>query len=137
MEQVVIDSSVLAKVFFEEKYTENALKLKDAYINESLDVTAPSLIFYELMNIMLSKKAQPSEMEAITESAYDYGFEIKEADELLAAITIDTATTYGLTAYDAAYVALARINSSILYTADQKLLDKVNDKKIARHIKEF
>jgi predicted nucleic acid-binding protein len=40
---------------------------------------------------------------------------------------------YGLTLYDSAYVALADILNSILYTADIELLDKVS-KPYVRHL---
>ena len=49
---------------------------------------------------------------------------------------VETAYTYGITIYDACYIALAKNLKTSLYTADKKLLERVNDPAI-RHISEL
>lgn len=50
-----------------------------------------------------------------------YGFELHDVDELENK-AIEAISYYDITAYDAAYVALAALNNAVLYTADEKPL---------------
>jgi predicted nucleic acid-binding protein len=50
-------------------------------------------------------------------------------------LLLDFAYKYGITFYDATYLALANFENIEFYTADDKLLGKVS--RLARHIKEY
>ncbi len=43
----------------------------------------------------------------------------------------------GLTIYGASYVALALINETVLYTADERLIRKASSLGVVRHVAEF
>ncbi len=43
----------------------------------------------------------------------------------------------GVTICDASYVALALTLNTVMYTADEKLLRKVHDLRVAEHIRDF
>ncbi|MCP8316550.1 MAG: type II toxin-antitoxin system VapC family toxin [archaeon] len=49
-EIVVVDASVVAKWFVEEEYSINALQLRDDYVNRSIDIAAPELLLFEVIN---------------------------------------------------------------------------------------
>ena len=49
---------------------------------------------------------------------------------------VETAYTYGITIYDACYIVLAKNLKTSLYTADKKLLERVNDPTL-KHISEL
>ena len=47
---VVVDASVVAKWYLEEEYTEKALKLRDMHVNGEIELTAPELLLFEVLN---------------------------------------------------------------------------------------
>jgi len=49
---VVADASVMVKWFVDEIYSENARKLRDEYINGTLEIIAPELMPYEVLNAL-------------------------------------------------------------------------------------
>lgn len=51
--------------------------------------------------------------------------------------TVSFSLKYGITIYDASYVALAKALNDLLYTADEKLLYKVKDLSYVKHIKDI
>ena len=48
MEQVVIDTNVVVKLFIKEENSDSALKLKDSYLAGKIDITVNSLMKYEI-----------------------------------------------------------------------------------------
>ncbi len=58
MKQVVIDASVVLKWFLtDEEYGQKAMSLLGQYISNELDILAPSLLEYEVMNgLIIAKK---------------------------------------------------------------------------------
>jgi predicted nucleic acid-binding protein len=137
MEQVVIDSSVLAKLFLDEEHSEKAQEIKDAYWKQEIWLSAPSLIVYELINILECKGFAQDKIMAALKASYDYDFELKEIDRQLADFIAGMALRHRITAYDAAYVALASIIGATFYTADRKLVDKTKGLGFVKHIGSF
>ena len=52
MDQLVLDASVIAKLFLKEKGSDIAIKLKDMHVKGEIEIIAPSLLKYELLPIM-------------------------------------------------------------------------------------
>lgn len=52
MEKVVADASVIVKWFVDEIYSDNARKLRDAFINGGIEIISPELMPYEVLNAL-------------------------------------------------------------------------------------
>ncbi|HEY6780023.1 MAG TPA: PIN domain-containing protein [Thermoleophilaceae bacterium] len=120
MKEVVLDASVVIKWFRSdgERHVEQARALRRAYEQGELLVFEPRLLGLEIINIA-GRRWHLTE-QALTELAgalSDLGFEHVDPD--LSAIARWTAK--GLSAYDAAYVAVAESASARLVTDDEHL----------------
>ena len=51
--------------------------------------------------------------------------------------TIRGASKHGITIYDASYIAISDVQKCEVYTADNKLLNKVSDDPILKHVKNY
>ena len=137
MEQVVIDTNVVIKLFLKEEYSDFALKLKDSYLAGKTDIVVNSLMKYEFINVLKYKKFSSAEIKLALRAMADYNFQIEELSDPIADLTSDLAVEYNLSSYDASYVALASFLGYNLYTADIKLINKVSNLNFIKHIKEF
>ena len=137
MEQVVIDTNVVVKMFIKEEYSGSALKLKDAYLAGDIDIAVNTLMKYEFINVLKFKKFSAEQIMLALKAIDDYGFQIEELSNEVAGLTSDLAVKYNISSYDASYVALASLLGCKLYTADGKLIKKVSGLKFVMHIKEF
>jgi len=131
---LVLDASVIVKWFNREEDTEKALEVKEQYEKGSIDLAEPELLAYELGNSlrynpnfgMEDTRQALSALEKLQIPTHPLTGE-------LASRTVESAYLYGLTLYDSAYVALADMMNTTLYTADTELLDKVS-KPYVRHL---
>lgn len=113
----MLDASVVLKWFREggERHLDPARSLRAAFEAGGLEVLAPPLLCLEIVNVA-GRRWRWSE-DALVELAValeEIGFEYEEPD--LARVASWTAR--GLTAYDAAYVALAEARATRLITDD-------------------
>lgn len=134
----VADASVIVKWFVDEEHTKKALALRQAYVDGKLDLACPNLLPYEVLNALrynpgFGEKATGMAAEALEK------YQLWQYPILgeLAALSIKNAYTYGITLYDSSYVSLAEYLDSPLYTADDKILDKVGKHERFRHISDF
>ncbi len=136
--QVVVDASVVVKWFAEEEYSREARLLRDAYVNGVIDLAAPSLLPYEVLNALKYSGAfGEDELKEVARTLDDFQFTLFNLEGDLALKVIEIAMRKGVTMYDASYVALAQVLSTEMYTADEKLLRKVRDLSFVKHITEF
>jgi predicted nucleic acid-binding protein len=96
---------------------------RDAARSIVLDVARPvaamDLTFYEVANVVGARKKQLDEARHLLRFlAERCGEQIVAIDAGLIESALEVAAEYGLTAYDAAYVAAARRNSWTLVSAD-------------------
>ncbi len=130
MKTVVLDTSVILKWFHGpgEVDRDAALLLRDAYLNGALDVVVPDLLVYELSNALRFKSGldMRDTMEMVS-NLWRVGLRINPTDASLSSSTVEIAYAYGLTIYDAAFVALARQLSATFITADRKLYENVTE----------
>lgn len=134
--KVVLDASAVVKWYNEEDYSKNALLTRDDYISGKVDLVEPYLLIYEVGNALrYNAEFGQSDVESATRNLLDMQMDLREisAEQIPAVLTF--AYTYGITFYDAAYVALSNYEDIKFYTADDKLLAKVD--KYAIHIKEY
>lgn len=137
MDRIVIDANVCIKLFVNEEYSENAYALRDAYVSKAIDIAVPSLFPYEVLNaIKYSKSYNEEELERIGEALENYKFGVFNFETKYAREIIRFSEGYSITVYDAAYVALASLLNTKLYTSDDKLIRALNLPFVI-HIREF
>ena len=137
MEQVVIDASVVVKLFKEEEHSECALRLKDVYATGRLGIAVPSIMEYELINALKSNHFLESEIKLALSTIGDYAFETKELTHDAASLATDFAIRYDISAYDAAYLAISSLWGCVFYTSDEQLIRKTKEVGFIKHIKDF
>ena len=123
---LVIDASVLIKLFIPEILSEKADELNKQVGEGDLKLLAPDLIFAEVGNIIWKKHRRKelirSEAEEIVDAIVAVPIETESSRALLP-LAVDIGLAYGITVYDAIYVSLAKIHETILVTADRKLVE--------------
>ena len=126
MSEVVLDASVVLKWFrgAGERHVDEARALRASYEAGELVVWAPPLLHLEILNV--AGRRWGLERDALVSLAgalEDVGFELIEPPLEGVARWI----AQGLTAYDAAYVAVAEAVSVPLVTDDEVVLDVAHE----------
>lgn len=135
---VVVDASVVVKWFVEEEYSRESRLLRDAYVNGLIDLAAPSLLYYEVINALRYSEGFGEEvLKEIAGILNDYQITLYNLEGELAAKAIELSMRKGITIYDASYIALAQVLNTVLYTSDERLVMKIKDPTHIKHIKEF
>jgi predicted nucleic acid-binding protein len=122
LNEVVLDASVVLKWFRVEGEgrREQALALRRSFEAGELTVFAPPLLWLEVVNIAARRWAwSPKKLGDLAAQLPALGFEMLEPD--LSSVARWAAA--GLTAYDAAYVAVAEEAGVQLITDDAGILD--------------
>lgn len=121
MRDVVVDASVVVKWLRPagEAQVPEADAVLGAFESGRLRFLAPSLLPLEVVNAAGRKWRWPAErLDALVEALA--GLRIELVEPRLPAVARWTAE--GLTAYDAAYVAVAEVSGALLVTADEQLV---------------
>lgn len=121
MTEAVLDASVVLKWFHSEgeEHVEAARRLRERFEAGELRVLAPPLLWLELLNVAArSWRWSEEQLLQLAAALPELGFELLEPD--LSQIAHWTAL--GLTAYDAAYVAVADQAGVQLVTDDAEIL---------------
>jgi predicted nucleic acid-binding protein len=124
MADVVVDTSTVVKWYIPEQHHEQARALRDDFLDGEHDLCAPALMPFEAVNALnYSGHYGGERLVEAADSLGKYGIELVAFQSVgpIAAVT----TSVGITAYDAAYVALAVERGATAYTADTKLLEDV------------
>ena len=136
--KVVTDASVIVKWFVEEEYSREARLLREAYAAGTVDIAVPSLLPFEVLNTLkYSGGFGEEELKEVSTVLDDFQFTTHELTEELARNSIEIAMRKGVTIYDASYVALAKLLKTTAYTADTKLIRKINNPTLVKHIMEL
>jgi len=121
MKYVVIDASMAASWTLDDEKTEIGDKLLDE-VKSSYPIT-PSLFWYEYRSILVNnqKRGRITKEKISLLLKEVRALEIEEYSIANDEAVISLAFQYNLSAYDAAYLALAIQENAILATNDQKL----------------
>ena len=128
----VVDASVVLKwQLDDEEAVEQAVTLRDAWLVERrVDLVAPSLCFYEVLNGLLvaARRGRIGDEEAKTAADLLLGrlgltFLDPPYQEILS-----VAMRFGISAYDAAYVALGEVLDCDVWTGDRRLYRRLRGK---------
>ena len=121
MSDVVLDASVLLKWFHtkEESRVEEAKRLQARFEAGELHVLVPSLLWLELLNVAARRlRWSREQLEALAERLGALGFAVVEPE----LERVARWAAQGLTAYDAAYLAVAEQTGAQLITDDAELV---------------
>lgn len=137
-EIVIVDASVVTKWFVQEEYSVNALRLRDDYINRLVDIAAPELLPFEVLNsLRYNPEFGEKDLKESAKAIEKYSLWLFPILGKLAEKTIENALKHGITIYDSSYLSLAELESKTLYTVDEKLLAKLKDNPRVHHITEY
>ena len=122
---IVADSNLIAACVLESKATSAALALHD----RDSDWRVPRLWRYEMLNILATmikaRRLSKNDAESIYRSLLD-ALRPNETDPDPSAV-LSLVERYGISGYDAQFVALARELGVKLFTQDKELLQKLPD----------
>ena len=128
LERIVPDASVILKWVLDaedEPYLEEANEILEGWKTRTLEVLVPSLWIYEVGNILCLKR--PDDAEEILGALRDLDLPEAVASEELTVEAVATSVGYGVTFYDASYLAVARLNMATLVTADVRFVEKLSE----------
>lgn len=133
----ILDASVAVKWFTREPLREEAVTIRRMYSEGAIELEAPSLLFYEVINALrYNPTLGIKDVNTALRLLEDMQIIIHEFSGQLASKAIEIAYKYGITIYDATYVALALIRDATLYTADEEIVSKISQENI-KHLKEL
>lgn len=125
-EEVVLDASVILKWFRtgEERHFGAARSLRTRFEAGELAVIVPSLLCLEIVNVAGRRwRWTEGPLVDLAVALDELGFEFAEPD----LERVASWTARGLSAYDAAYVALAEARTITLITDDDLIVSKAGD----------
>lgn len=125
----IIDASVILKWFSEdrEKDLEKALQIREDFRARKIDLFAPELLIYEIVNVLRYKKTLKDDLIL---KAIDSIFALDILIPVNLQIMKDAlklARKHNITVYDSTYLSLARHSGCYLITADKKSFQKLKD----------
>jgi len=119
----VLDTSVVIKWFSVrgESDLPNALQLRDELYAGKCSVTVPDLLFYEIANALrYNPNFTGEDVQDALLSLANMDLLVRRFDSLVSGKTLELAYRFGITVYDACFLALAKTEEMNLVTADYK-----------------
>lgn len=127
---VIVDTSLIYKWFVDEEpkqITDSSRALLKSFLNGKEKILCPSLILYELGNILSYKtKLSKSDIDNIWSRFSNINLPLVNPTQELIKKCIDFSLQYHASVYDASYAVLAMEKKCILLTADSKFAKKIN-----------
>jgi predicted nucleic acid-binding protein len=129
-DKLVVDASVVVKCYCQEGDSLHAVDLIDRHLNGDISLFAPELLSYELPNALRYSKLEQEFVSDAIDNFYETGLNLVQNGVDLSKLTTDYAFRYGITCYDASYIALAEMLGTKVVTADMKLKNNVKDNRL-------
>lgn len=134
---IVIDASVLIKLYVPEILSAKADELFSEAQTKNIVLLAPDLIYPETGNILWKKNRLKElslhEVNEISGAIASLPLTIEPSKPLFQ-LAVNVGATYNITAYDALYVSLASIYKTKLVTADKKLVTALSKSVLKNNI---
>jgi predicted nucleic acid-binding protein len=127
LQGLVLDTSVIIKWFRQgEILADQALALRDAYLDGEVSVAVPDLVAYELANVLRFKMDLSTEQVcAGVQSLFDLSLDWHAPSSAVTHRAVQVARECDVTVYDATFVALAESFGGVLVTADIRLVQRL------------
>jgi predicted nucleic acid-binding protein len=124
---LVLDTSVIVKWFRQgEILAGQALALRSSYLDGLAPVTVPTLLAYELANVLHYKSdLTTAQVEDATQSLFDMGLEWVAPSARMMRRAVVIAREFETTVYDAVFASLAEAQRATFVTADRRLADRL------------
>jgi predicted nucleic acid-binding protein len=136
-EVVVADASVVVKWFVEEEHSGDALRLRDDYADRVVDIASPDLMPYEVLNALrYNPSFGESQLVETARALEKFSMWMLPLEGELADRCVENSLRYGISVYDSAYLSLGVVRDMPVYTADQRLIDKVRHRSLV-HISSY
>ncbi len=132
MNRIVIDASVALKWYLDdENLGTKAINILNHYISNEIDLLAPSLIEYEVMNgLMIAQKRgriDKKSLQSGIEGFFNLEITLFNASHFHAK-ALDILSFFDISSYETSYLALAENEKAPFMTADKVLYNKVQKK---------
>jgi predicted nucleic acid-binding protein len=125
---VIVDASVVLRAFFPDEQQAQAQALIRDHVSGRVRLVAPTLLLYEVTNAVLQAvrrgRISDEEGEAILRAFEGLGIEMEPVTWQR---MLPLARRFDRSAYDAAYLALAKAREEPLVTGDLRLYHAVRD----------
>ncbi|MFP4346297.1 MAG: type II toxin-antitoxin system VapC family toxin [Anaerolineales bacterium] len=124
---LLLDTSVVIKWFRrEEILADCALDLLHGYLVGQLQVFAPSLLVYEIANVLRYKNdLTTAQIETALQDLLDLGFEWIAPTAVVIRRAVVIARDYDTSVYDATFAATAETLGADFVTADERLVRRL------------
>jgi len=127
--RVVLDASVILKWYLlDEEHGEKALEFLNRLVSDDLEIIAPALLEYEVINGLVAARKRGRLQEDLIVSAVEgfmnLGLRMVGLSGLYSRV-IHFCKAYNRSAYDASYLALAESEKISFITADETLYNSV------------
>lgn len=126
MKRLVVDASVIVKLFFEEDHSQSAERI----VASAGELLAPDLIWAEAASVIWKRhrngEISPEDAAAIAAQIAALPLTIHGSGDLIAD-ALDLAMQTGRTVYDCLYLVLAVKTKSLLATGDKRLANALAD----------
>jgi predicted nucleic acid-binding protein len=127
--RVVLDASVIFKWYLlDEEHGEKALEFLNRFVSDDLEIIAPALLEYEVINGLVAARKRGRLQEDLIVSAVEgfmnLGLRMVGLSGLYSRV-IHFCKAYNRSAYDASYLALAESEKISFITADETLYNSV------------
>lgn len=121
-DRVVVDASVAVAGLLEESGTEAARRLASGWASKRAELLVPSHFWIEVTNALVRRRGWTAAAAVEGLIALDLlGAHTVELDRPVLLLALDTMERFGLSSYDAMYVALAQSTEARLATLDRRL----------------
>lgn len=129
---LVVDASVAVGITLQEMGYERAVTMLRERGTQGGRLLVPASFWLEVVNVLIARYRQHARvvLEAIVDLD-DLGMETVALDRPHLLLTIDAMARGGLSAYDAAYLALAESTNAQLLTADRRLAAAAGDRALS------
>jgi len=127
--RIVLDASVILKWYLlDEEHGEKALEFLNRFVSDDLEIIAPALLEYEVINGLVAARKRGRLHEDLIVSAVEgfmnLGLRMVGLSGLYSRV-IHFCKAYNRSAYDASYLALAESEKISFITADETLYNSV------------
>jgi predicted nucleic acid-binding protein len=123
--KLVLDSSVVAKLFFDEIGSDSAIKLMYLGDEKDIEFYASDLVIYEVGNtIWKNLRKKKKDGSKYIKLLFQLNINFVSIDDDLANKAIKEAQKNDITYYDGVHVALSKEKQTTLVTQDKELLKK-------------